>query len=234
MEQIVNQLFSGAPSHAADFQTVLITLLLSFVLGQLLAWVYTWTHSGLSYSRSFVQSIVILTMIAALVMVIIGANVIAAFGLIGALALIRFRNVLKDTRDAAYIFSGLVVGMGVGSGQFGLAIIGTIALGAIMIYLSATGFGGRERHDGMLRFRFADAGAGSDGDHRLSQVLRRHCRSTMLVTVRRATAAGGPAEYAYQVTLRDRRRNADLIEELGSLDGLEDVSLALSEEMQEV
>lgn len=231
VDRFLQQLFSGSsPSHAADLQTILICLLLSFVLGQSLAWVYTWTHSGLSYSRSFVQSIIVLTIIAALVMVIIGANVVAAFGLIGALALIRFRNVLKDTRDASFIFSALVIGMGVGSGQFGLAIIGTLALGAILIYLSATGFGGRERHDGMLRFRLNSGG----GEDRLAPILRRHCRSASLVTVRRALAGGGPAEYAYQVTLRNRERNAELLGDLGRVEGLEDISLALAEDMQEV
>jgi uncharacterized membrane protein YhiD involved in acid resistance len=231
MNEVLDQIFAAtSPSHAADLQTIVIALLLSFVLGQLLAWIYTWTHSGLSYSRSYVQSLIILTMVAALVMVIIGANVIAAFGLIGALALIRFRNVLKDTRDASFIFCSLVVGMGVGSGQFGLSIIGTIGLCVVLVYLSVSGFGSRDRHDGMLRFRAGMAVA----EDRLRKILRRHCRSTTLVMVRKPLPGGGPSEYAYQVTLRDRDRNAELIQELGSVEGLEDVSLALSEEMQEV
>jgi hypothetical protein len=99
---------SGGPFNA---QTVLLSLLLAFVLGQVLAWVYYMTHSGLSYSRSYVQSLILITVVVSMVMTVIGNNIITAFGLMGALAIVRFRNVIKDTRDIAFIFCALVVGM---------------------------------------------------------------------------------------------------------------------------
>jgi len=85
-------------------ENVLLSLLLAFVLGQVIAWVYYFTHTGLSYSRTYVQSLVLVTIVVAMVMAVIGDNIIRAFGLMGALAIIRFRNVVKDTRDIVFIF----------------------------------------------------------------------------------------------------------------------------------
>ena len=107
----------------ADYsvQSTILTLLLAFVLGQAIAWIYAWSHSGLSYSRTYTQSLVLMTIVVSLVMMVIGNSIVTAFGLLGALALIRFRNVLKDTRDTVFVFMSLVVGMSVGTQRFQLA-----------------------------------------------------------------------------------------------------------------
>src|SRR5512143_3140225 len=168
---------SGGPFNA---QTVLLSLLLAFVLGQVLAWVYYLTHSGLSYSRSYVQSLILITVVVAMVMAVIGNNIITAFGLMGALAIVRFRNVIKDTRDIAFIFCALVVGMAAGSQRYLTAIIGTIVLSLIAVYLFYTDFGSHEPHNGFLRFSLH----GPLGpEHPVPGVLRRFCGSFTLISV---------------------------------------------------
>jgi len=79
--------------------SVVLSMLLAFVLGQVLAWVYFFTHSGLSYSKSFVQSLILITVVVSLVMATIANSFVTAVGLMGALSIIRFRNMIKDTRD---------------------------------------------------------------------------------------------------------------------------------------
>ena len=56
----------NGPVGGGDFsaESTLLVLLLAFVLGQVIAWTYAWTHSGLSYSRSFTQSLVLMTLVA--------------------------------------------------------------------------------------------------------------------------------------------------------------------------
>ena len=71
----------------------IISLLLAFVLGQLLAWVYYLTHSGLSYSRSFVQSLILITVVVSLVMSTIANSFVTALGLMGALSIIGITQV---------------------------------------------------------------------------------------------------------------------------------------------
>ena len=84
--------------------TILLSLLLAFVLGQVLAWVYYFTHSGLSYSKSFVQSLILITIVISLVMSTIANSFVTAVGLMGALSIIRFRNMIK-TQGTSPLFS---------------------------------------------------------------------------------------------------------------------------------
>ena len=76
----------------------------------------------------------------------------SAFGLIGALAIIRFRNVLKDTRDTVFVFFSLVLGMAIGVGQYTASLVGTVGLLLAAGSLTMTGFGSRGRFDGHLSF----------------------------------------------------------------------------------
>jgi uncharacterized membrane protein YhiD involved in acid resistance len=204
-------------------------LLLAFVLGQMAAWVYIYTHAGLSYSRTFVQSIVLLTMIVALAMMVIGSNIVVAFGLIGALSVIRFRNILKDTRDTAFIFFSLVVGMASGTGSYPLAIFGTVIFCLVLLYLHWSYFGSRHTGDGFVRFQIEAKQVGRDALH---SVLTRYCRSTHLVSQR--FQESGMGEIAYRLTMRDPARAGQLVDELQHLAGVSHVSFVLHEEQAEV
>ena len=66
MDQLWHFLDGGmARNSAFTPESVLLSLLLAFVLGQLLAWIYYCTHAGLSYSRSFVQSLILIAIMGA-------------------------------------------------------------------------------------------------------------------------------------------------------------------------
>jgi hypothetical protein len=226
------QLMEETPMTGGGFtaQSVLLSLLLAFVLGQVLAWVYYLTHSGLSYSRSYVQSLILITVVVSLVMAVIGNSIITAVGLMGALAIIRFRNVVKDTRDIAFIFSALVVGMACGSHRYATAALGTIVLSAIALYLFFSDFGTHEPHNGFLRFSLR----GPLGpDHPVPAILRRFCGTFTLISVQ-DTGFGGPAEYAYQLMIRNTAQNEAFVSELEKVEGIENISLTMQEKLLEV
>ncbi len=182
-----------------------LALLLSFVLAQGVAWLYVWTHGGLSYSRTYTQSLVLLALVVTLVMFVIGDSLVTAFGLLGALAIIRFRNVLKDTRDTVFVFFVLVVGMAVGSQRHITAIVGTLAFAAVVAYLRVTDFGSLGRFDGHLSLRLA-AGCEASAE----SLLARHCFEAKSVSVRQA-GAGEPAEHLFQVRLARRLPRLHLV-----------------------
>ena len=211
-------------------ESIVLSLLVSFVLGHLLAWVYYATHSGLSSSRSFVQSLILMAVVVSLVMVVIGNSIITAFGLMGALALVRFRNVIKDTRDVVFVFCAVVIGMAAGSQRYAVAIVGTLALCAIVIYLHVSTFGSHCSHNAYLLFRLVGCLA---ADHPLPALLKRFCGAFALISVQDADLSG-IGEYAYQLTLRDSTRNEQLLAELRQLGGISDVNLTVQEELLEV
>jgi uncharacterized membrane protein YhiD involved in acid resistance len=231
MEQIwmgLEDMPSGALFSPVD---IILSLLLAFVLGQLIAWVYYATHSGLSYSRSFVQSLIMITVVLAMVMTIIGNNIITAVGLMGALAIVRFRNIIKDTRDIAFIFCSLAVGMAAGSQRYMTAIVGTIILCLIAIYLYATGFGTHQPHNGFLRFSVR----GHIGpEHPIPAILKRFCGSFTLISAQDSGFGTAEVEYAYQLMIRNAARNAEMLSRLKGVEGVENISLTMQEQLLEV
>jgi hypothetical protein len=227
------QILEGASSTGGAFtpEAIILSLLLAFVLGQALAWVYYFTHSGLSYSRSFVQSLIMITVVVAMVMAVIGSSIITAVGLMGALAIIRFRNIIKDTRDVAFIFCSLVVGMAAGSQRYAVAIVGTIILSLIAIYLYVTGFGTHEPHNGFLRFTFR----GRIGpDSPIPAILSRFCGSFTLISAQDSGFGASETEYAYQLIIRSTAKSEQMLSELQNIEGLENISLTMQERLLEV
>jgi uncharacterized membrane protein YhiD involved in acid resistance len=75
-----------------------------------------------------------MSVLIALVSIVIGSSVARAFSLVGALSIVRFRTVVDDTRDTAFVIFAVVEGMAAGAGLFvvgalGLPIVGLLALG---------------------------------------------------------------------------------------------------------
>lgn len=211
-------------------ESVLLSLLLAFVLGQSLAWVYYATHVGLSYSRSFVQSLILITVVVAMVMAVIGNNIVTAFGLMGALAIIRFRNIVKDTRDMAFIFCALVIGMAAGSQRFTIAITGAAVLMSIVLYLRIASFGAFHATNGFLRF---DADESARGNDEITTTLRRYCTAFTLVSTQQAMTPDA-SEYSYELVIRDRADNANLVTAIQDITGVSNVQLSMHEELLEV
>ena len=105
------------------YSEMIINILLAIILGFIISVIYRETHKGLSYSQSFTLTILFVAVIVAVVMMVIGGSLARAFALVGALSIIRFRTVIKDTKDTAYVFLALAVGMAAGTSNYFLAVI---------------------------------------------------------------------------------------------------------------
>ncbi len=127
MMQMINDLFAvdAATGEATILMSVLgmaIALILSLIITQ----VYQWTFTGESYSQDFVHTIVMMSVVVSVVMNVVSGNAGVAFGLFAVFSLIRFRSAVTNSKDIAYIFFGLCVGMTAGLFQFQLAILLTL------------------------------------------------------------------------------------------------------------
>src|SRR5688500_6743230 len=120
-------------STPTNVPAMLLGLVLAFLGGHVISWVYMVTHSGLSYSKSFVNSLLIIPSVVALVMMVLSNSLVTAFGLMAVFAIVRFRNILRDTLDASYILMVSVLGMASGTMKFSTSIIGTMVLCTLMI-----------------------------------------------------------------------------------------------------
>jgi hypothetical protein len=230
MQDLIAQFSAGWQVSLPSLQNTLLYLLLAFVLSKPLAWVYIYTHQGVSYSRSTVQSLILLCLIVTLVMLAIGDSLARAFGLFGALALIRFRTPVKDTRDTVFLFLSVAVGITIGTQNIALAVAGTAFALLVALYLFWVGFGERIHHDGVLRLRLSGA---TDGEDSLHGLLRHYCRSFTLLQVRDG-ANEGEVEYSYQLQLRDPELSPGLIADIRTIAGSADVSLLMQTAHEEI
>ena len=114
---------------------IAIALSLSFVLSAGIGWVYRFTHRNVSYSQSYVQTLVILGMLIALIMLVVGSNIARAFALVGALSVVRFRNAIKETRDVGFIFLVMGVGMAAGTRFYTLGIVAAVAICMVIVVM---------------------------------------------------------------------------------------------------
>lgn len=226
------QLLNGADRvrGVPSVEGVLLALTVAFLLGQALAWTYVLTHSGLSYSRSFTQALVMMAVVVAILMTVIGDSIVTAFGLLGALALVRFRNVLKDTRDTVFIFMAIVIGIAVGTERFMTGIVGTFGMLAMLWYMDAVSFGTLSRFDGYLTLRLTPRAATRA---ECDALLRRFCRTLRQIS-RYQSGGDEDAEVVYQVGLRDRDRGDELLDALRAVSGVSHASVMLRDEMSEV
>jgi uncharacterized membrane protein YhiD involved in acid resistance len=75
-----------------------------------------------------VQTQIILAVVGAIIMLVVGASLARAFGIVGVASLIRYRSKIEDPKDAVVMLSALGVGLASGVGLFGLAVFSTLFL----------------------------------------------------------------------------------------------------------
>ncbi|HZD55465.1 MAG TPA: DUF4956 domain-containing protein, partial [Anaerolineales bacterium] len=130
-----------------------LSLLVAFALAFLWATVYRKTHSGIAYTRSFFFSLILLSPIVAMIMMAIGSNIALSLGLVGSLSVIRFRTVVKDTKDMTFLFMAIAIGLTSGANVWLVGIIGTVVVSVIAIVLTRVGHNSVGSADYILIFR---------------------------------------------------------------------------------
>jgi len=168
----------------------------------------------------FTASLLVLPVLVALVMVLMASNVLIALGLLAVFSMIRFRNVLKDTRDTTFILWAIAEGVACGTMRFGIAVTACVTLGLIMLYLKFTSFGGRHRYDVILSLEWAGAG---DSYGSIKPILRRHSLHANLASQHDLDV--DKIDLSYRLLLRDPSRSRELLKELEQTTGVARVSL---------
>lgn len=218
------------PSAVADLRVAATVLLAAFAMSHLLALVYVWTHQGLSFSQSFVQTLVMSSVVTAMMMLTIGNNLVWGIGMVGAMALVRFRTNLRDPRDMVFVFAALVSGIAAGTRAYGLGAVGTTAFCLVAIYLAKVPFAAGKSFDGLLRYTAPWEGQVNEAANLL---LRRHCRQFVLATVREVRQ-GEASEHVYHVRFRRDESRGELARELAAVAGLSGVALLMEDTRVEI
>jgi hypothetical protein len=209
------------PGMKVDLRELAARLVVAFLLGCLTAGVYRVTirTKGPS-SNSFLATLVLLSVLIALVTEVIGDNTARAFSLVGALAIVRFRTVVEDTRDTAFVMYAVVVGMAAGAGYVVAALAATPLL-FVGAWLFRPPVKAPPVGQAVLILRLA---AARPPDVQVQATLERHLGGARLIGL--ATARGGAAlDVSYAIPLPPPETAVALLSELSRIDGVQGVEL---------
>lgn len=210
----------------ASWSDVLINILAAFILSLVITWVYRRTHRGFSFSVSFVHTLMILSMVTTLVMMVIGNSIARAFSLVGALSIIRFRTPVKDTRDTAFVFFSLAVGMAAGTGSHVIAVLSTIIISLIIFIIHRFHIGEPKVSDFLLRFRISSS---PDSGNLYQGIFDKYLRESNLVNMTTVMQGAG-MEFAFSVTFKDSNKQQQFLSELNAVPEIEQVMLMAVDE----
>jgi uncharacterized membrane protein YhiD involved in acid resistance len=207
-------------------EDVLKNCLFALMCGLILSVVYRLIYRGANYSVTYVNSLVLLSLVASIVVIVIGNNVARAFGLVGALSIIRFRTVVRDTLDLVFIFIALAVGMACGVGLNGVAVIGTLAASGIIIALTFTHFSAPRRRQHLLQISYFSE---KMDDVLFSRKLQNHARRVQLISMKNV-GENGQMEAMYHLTLKNVGVAGALIQDLKQMEATKNVNLYFDED----
>ena len=111
----------------AEFEQALISLPLAAALGAALA-LRPKRKGTPQRMPAVVQTQIILSVVGAVIMLVVGASLARAFGIVGAANLIRYRSKIEDPKDAVVMLSALAVGLASGVGLYAIAVFSTAFL----------------------------------------------------------------------------------------------------------
>lgn len=214
-------IFSLSPAEA------LANLLVALICGISVAVLYRGTYKGVSYSSGYVVSLIMLTLITAMVIMVIGNNLARAFGLVGAMSIIRFRTAVKDTQDIMFIFFALAIGLACGSGAFAIAITGTIFIGTIVYIASFINDTAKIRREYLVQIIYKNA---EQPEKTLHKVLSNYCSKHKLVNIKKIGENDGQlTEYSYYIILKNLNKAALFASELNKLQNVTKVNVFFDE-----
>jgi hypothetical protein len=211
--------------HAVPPITLALRLGAAFAMGFLAAGVYAvaCNRGERRAESSFLATLVLLSLLIALVTMIIGDNVARAFSLVGTLAIVRFRTVVEDTRDTAFVIFSVACGMCAGSGYFlgPLAAAPLVLAGAWVFTGRKTSSGGGGLPSGRLLLRLSSA---MSVEGALKASLEKHLPKHRLLGL--ATARGGSAlDATYAVDLPPADQVYVLVHALSAIEGVQEVEV---------
>ena len=159
-------------SENPTLSIILLTTLLCFLLSSLISYTYQKTTRDVKIPLEFLQSLVLLSIVSATVMQAIGDSLARGLGMLGALAIIRFRTSLRTPRNMAFTFSSLAVGISCGVYAFVIAIVGTLGFCITAFVLRMSPGSKKTNPLGILKFELP---ATSDDISIIEDILKNYC-----------------------------------------------------------
>jgi len=200
-------------------------VVLAIVFGAAVAALHRWCRGATETRHSLSTTLVLLSVLIALVTLVIGDSIARAFGLVGALSIVRFRTVVDDTRDTAFVIFAVAVGMAMGAGYPLLPLVGVPAVAIVVAVMRRLEPKSRRRRDSIVVLTLR-VGLGMSLDVVLEAVADRiHSKRLREIST---VKQGAAIEAVYDVHLNPHVDRVLFIGTLNSVEGVQGVELRSS------
>jgi uncharacterized membrane protein YhiD involved in acid resistance len=200
-------------------------MLVAFLLGCCLAFTYEKTSTDIRLSHHFLQAMILGGIVAATVMHAIGDSLARGLGMLGALAIIRFRTSISNPRNIIFMFAALASGIACGVYGFNAAFMGVLTFCSSAFLLRISPFGKKQQLGG-IRFKMERSNPLSEEE--INAMLRQFCSRFQLkqlqlmvedVTLRELLS------YEYEMVLKSGVKEEQILEKLLTIDQLFDIRI---------
>lgn len=199
-------------SSGLTLSTFLICTLTSLVLGIGIAFVGMYRSRS---TQSFAVALAILPVVVQLVIMLVNGNVGAGVAVAGAFSLVRFRSVPGTAREIGVLFMAMAIGLATGMGFVGLAVISFIIISAVILLLTATGFGKAPVAERSLRITIPE---NLDYEGLFDDVFAKYTKSAELIKVKTSNM-GTLYELQYGIVLKSENVPKEFLDELRCRNG---------------
>lgn len=197
---------------------ITIRLVMSVFIGIFIMLSYKVSHNGTIYSKKFNISVFALTILATMVMTVIGNNVALSLGMVGALSIVRFRTAIKDSRDTMYIFWAIIVGICCGVGDFIVA-----SIGSSVVFFALLIVGSIKNDDRLLLIIRSN----KINELKIESIVYNYYNNKVFLKVKNTTPE--TVEFIYEVSKKQadkvRSKEKSITDEIYELSGIEYVNL---------
>jgi hypothetical protein len=204
---------------------ILTNLMVALLCGIIIALVYRFIYRGPSYSVTYVNSLVLLTIITSVIILVIGNNLARAFGLVGTMSIIRFRTAVRDVQDIVFLFFALAMGMAAGVGLHAIALSGTIVISIVAVVLMVFNFGAPPKREYLLQIGFLST---EENENKVAGLLKKHCKKFKLVNMKNLNQDN--IEAFYHIHFKNKAESGKLLRDLNGIEDVNNVNIFFDED----
>lgn len=216
MKEYIYSMFEE--SGALTTEEIILHIFVASLLGCVIYLSYYFSHAGGVYSKKFNITLLTMTVLTGTVMTVIGNNIALSLGMVGALSIVRFRTAIKDSRDTAYIFWSIVVGICCGVGDYAVAVAGSAAVFLVLLIL------GRVKNDNRILLVIRGA---RNMERRIEAVVFDYFEAKAMLRVKNTSIDSIELIYemSRKVYLISNKKERSIAEMLYELDNMEYVNI---------
>lgn len=209
---MLEALFSTSASSTITTQMAFLYTIMAGALGVIISLTYLKTGK---VSKNFARTLIVLPMLVCVVMLVVNGNLGTSVAIVGAFSLIRFRSLQGNSRDIAFVFFAMTIGLTCSVGYMVLAVGIAVLVCFVLFLLQITHYGEQKSFEKELKVTIPE---NLDYCGIFDDIFAQYTRKCKMVRVR-TTNMGSLYEVTYHMEMNDDTKEKQMIDEIRCRNG---------------